>query len=308
MDTGSWVQKGSISVDGVNYVVYQHSALGAELLVQQGVSVTLPVVSRALAQDVSDASFSDVNNGSQDVTVMNHDGNTIGTPMARSDSIDATQNTAATVSGKTEGVEDGQRVTITFTDSANHQVTASATVSGGKWSTSADNLSTLTDGDTTSGHGVDQVNGFTLGVYGETPNASRIDLSQLLTGYTPAAADGPAHYVDGKATIDAGDTIEDYLKVRTENGNTVISIDRDGAGTAFAEMPLVMLNGVSTDLATLLADHQIVVSHGEWLFSRAVLIQSLTFFFSLPPHGMGIYTSQCLTLPPRGEGGKTGTG
>jgi hypothetical protein len=45
-------------------------------------------------------------------------------------------------------------------------------------------------------------------------------------------------------------------------GSTSISIDRDGAGTAFSETPLVTLNGVSTDLATLLANHQIVVSHG----------------------------------------------
>jgi hypothetical protein len=112
------------------------------------------------------------------------------------------------------------------------------------------------------GHGVEQVDGFTLGVYGETPHTSRIDLSQLLTGYTPTAADGPAHDVAGQATIDAGDSIGDYLKVKTENGNTVISVDRDGAAMAFSEVPVVMLNGVSTDLATLLANHQIVVSHG----------------------------------------------
>jgi hypothetical protein len=120
----------------------------------------------------------------------------------------------------------------------------------------------LAPSDATGGNGADQIKGFTVGVYGETPHASRIDLLQLLTGYTPKAADGPAHVVAGKATIDAGDSIGDYLKVKTENGNTVISIDRDGAGAAFSETPLLTLHGVSTDLATLLADQQIVVSHG----------------------------------------------
>jgi hypothetical protein len=121
----------------------------------------------------------------------------------------------------------------------------------------------LSAADATGGNGFGQVDNFNVGAYGEIPQASRIDISELLTDYRPANADGPAHYVDGKATIDAGDTIQNYLKVATDgNGNTIISIDRDGAGTTFQEAPLVTLNHVETDLATLLANHQIVVSHG----------------------------------------------
>ncbi|WP_371365455.1 Ig-like domain-containing protein [Pseudomonas sp. QL9] len=41
MDPGDWANTGTISVDGVTYVSYQHSALDAQLLVEQGVTVTL---------------------------------------------------------------------------------------------------------------------------------------------------------------------------------------------------------------------------------------------------------------------------
>ncbi|MCO1441152.1 type I secretion C-terminal target domain-containing protein [Burkholderia multivorans] len=83
-------------------------------------------------------------------------------------------------------------------------------------------------------------------------------LSKLLVGYT-ADADGPAHYVDGVPTIDSGDTIGQYLNVTNVGSDTVISIDRDGAGTAFGSETLVTLNNVTTNLETLLANHQIIV-------------------------------------------------
>lgn len=41
MDFGDWAANGSITTGGVVYQVYQHSTLDAELLVQQGVTVTL---------------------------------------------------------------------------------------------------------------------------------------------------------------------------------------------------------------------------------------------------------------------------
>ena len=40
-DPGDWVKKANVTVSGVVYEVYQHSGFGAELLVQQGVTVTL---------------------------------------------------------------------------------------------------------------------------------------------------------------------------------------------------------------------------------------------------------------------------
>ncbi|MDR0781317.1 MAG: type I secretion C-terminal target domain-containing protein, partial [Pseudomonadales bacterium] len=64
--------------------------------------------------------------------------------------------------------------------------------------------------------------------------------------------------------IDAGDSIGQYLSVTHSGGNSIINIDRDGSGGAFSSVALATLNGVNVDLATLLANHQIVVvpEHG----------------------------------------------
>jgi hypothetical protein len=104
-------------------------------------------------------------------------------------------------------------------------------------------LSTAGANSATGGNGFDEVNGFRLGAFETSADADRIDVSALLTGYA-------AH---------SGDPIGNYLQLTQSNGNTVLSIDRDGAGGAQAMTPLLSLNGVSTDLATLLANHQLVV-------------------------------------------------
>jgi len=104
-------------------------------------------------------------------------------------------------------------------------------------------LSTVGANSATGGNGFDEVNGFRLGAFETSADADRIDVSALLTDYA-------AH---------SGDPIGNYLQLTQSNGNTVLSIDRDGAGGAQAMTPLLSLNGVSTDLATLLANHQLVV-------------------------------------------------
>ena len=110
----------------------------------------------------------------------------------------------------------------------------------------------------TGGNGVDTVNGFKVGTWEATANADRIDVSQLLNGYTPSInGEYAAEYFNGVATINAGDNIAQYLSVTTSGGNTTVSIDRDGSGGAYQSTTLVTLNGVETDLATLLANHQI---------------------------------------------------
>jgi hypothetical protein len=113
--------------------------------------------------------------------------------------------------------------------------------------------------DATGGNGADTITGFKVGLYESTPGADRIDLRELLIGYA-GDADGAAHYVNGVATLDAGDAIADYLQVTNVAGNTVISIDRDGAGIDFDFEVIATLDGVSTSLETLLANHQLVVA------------------------------------------------
>lgn len=111
----------------------------------------------------------------------------------------------------------------------------------------------------TGGNGSDEVNGFTVGTWEGTANTDRIDLHALLqgSGYT---GDASAHYIDGVAHLDeSAGNINDYLSVKHTAGNTEIQIDRDGAGNHFTMTTIVTLNGVETDLATLLANHQLVV-------------------------------------------------
>ena len=96
--------------------------------------------------------------------------------------------------------------------------------------------------DNTGGNGQDTIADFHLASSASDPEADRIDLSHLLVGYNPTTGN-----------------IADYLTVTNAGGNTVISIDRDGAGGTYGVAALVTLTNVTTDLQTLLANHQILV-------------------------------------------------
>ncbi|RZT39339.1 Ig-like domain-containing protein [Cupriavidus agavae] len=116
----------------------------------------------------------------------------------------------------------------------------------------------VSNADARGGNGSDTITDFSVGTSPNQPGMDRLDVSALLVGYQ-ADADGPAHYVNGVATIDQGDLIRNYLSVTNVNGNTVVSIDRDGAGGAYGSQTLVTLNNVTTNLETLLANQQILV-------------------------------------------------
>ncbi|KNC09351.1 hypothetical protein AC791_11880 [Klebsiella sp. RIT-PI-d] len=114
--------------------------------------------------------------------------------------------------------------------------------------------------DATGGNGSDVVNGFTVGTWEGTADTDRIDLRDLLSdsGYTGT---GSASYVNGVATLDSSaGNIADYIRVVQNGSNTDIQVDLDGAGGQFSPTTLVTLNGVQTDLATLLANHQLLIA------------------------------------------------
>ena len=121
----------------------------------------------------------------------------------------------------------------------------------------------VTSTDATGGNSHDIINSFKVGTYEATAGADRINLHDLLSGYYTADTDGAAHYLNAVATIDTGDTIANYLTVTTVTTSgvtdTLISIDRDGTGGAYSSTLVATLVGVDTDLATLLANHQIVL-------------------------------------------------
>ncbi|HFK6809075.1 TPA: Ig-like domain-containing protein [Enterobacter hormaechei subsp. steigerwaltii] len=114
--------------------------------------------------------------------------------------------------------------------------------------------------DATGGNGSDVVNGFTVGTWEGTADTDRIDLRDLLSdsGYTGT---GSASYVNGVATLgSSAGNIADYIRVVQNGSNTEIQVDLDGTGGQFTPTTLVTLNGVQTDLATLLANHQLLIA------------------------------------------------
>ncbi|HAY0009098.1 TPA: Ig-like domain-containing protein [Escherichia coli] len=117
----------------------------------------------------------------------------------------------------------------------------------------------LNASDATGGNGSDVVNGFTVGTWEGTADTDRIDIRELLqgSGYT---GNGKASYVNGVATLDAqAGNISDCVKVTQSGSDTIVQIDRDGTGGTYAATNVVTLTGVHTDLATLLANHQLMV-------------------------------------------------
>ncbi|MBV7693724.1 VCBS repeat-containing protein [Limnobaculum sp. M2-1] len=115
-------------------------------------------------------------------------------------------------------------------------------------------------GDNRGGNGSDIVNGFTLGVKETTPNADCIDISEMLVSYTFG---GGAKWVSGGATMEAGETIANYLNVQISGNDTLLYIDRDGNGSAYSSELLLTLKDVQTDLLTLLANQQLTVDNSD---------------------------------------------
>ncbi|WP_040342841.1 BapA/Bap/LapF family large adhesin [Brenneria sp. EniD312] len=96
-------------------------------------------------------------------------------------------------------------------------------------------FSLLNAADATGGNGSDIWTDFSLA------DGDRIDVSQLLQGWDSGTSDA-----------------RDWLSVEIIDGNTVISIDRDGQGTEFGTTPLVTLQGVQATLDELLENNSII--------------------------------------------------
>ena len=71
----------------------------------------------------------------------------------------------------------------------------------------------------------------------------KIDISDLLVGWNGSAS-----------------TLGNYLHVTNSNGNTVISIDRDGAGSTYTNTTLVTLDGVQTTYDELVTQQHIITT------------------------------------------------
>ncbi|MDI9221142.1 Ig-like domain-containing protein [Pantoea sp. EA-12] len=136
---------------------------------------------------------------------------------------------------------DGTITTHSFTIDLHPTITGTAgadTITGGAYNDTittgagADTLvyHLLASADSTGGNGHDTWTDFNVA------QGDKIDVSNLLIGWN-----------------DSTSNINDFVKVdHTSDGNTVLSIDRDGTGTAYSSTQLVTLEGVNVSLEELL--------------------------------------------------------
>ncbi len=115
------------------------------------------------------------------------------------------------------------------------------------------------EGSGDGGNGHDVVYGFNVANTISSNNADIIDISELINYVGPvsftASADGTKMELDY-----ASKGLEDYVKVEVVGNDTVISIDRDGKGTAFTEFtPILTLANTQADLVVLLQNNQLLV-------------------------------------------------
>ncbi|EKD5485844.1 TPA: BapA prefix-like domain-containing protein [Salmonella enterica] len=94
----------------------------------------------------------------------------------------------------------------------------------------------LNGADATGGNGTDRWQNFS------TAQGDKIDIHELLTGWDHQAA-----------------TLGNFVQVHTSGANTVISVDRDGAGSAFKSTDLVTLENVQLTLNDLLQNNHLVI-------------------------------------------------
>ncbi|MBO0591036.1 gliding motility-associated C-terminal domain-containing protein, partial [Cellulophaga sp. E16_2] len=130
----------------------------------------------------------------------------ITTPIEGDNVVNAAEDGDVTISGTTTGVEDGQTVTVTFSDGTN-TVTTTATVSGDTW--------TATDAD---------ISGLTNGPITVTADVTDVALN-------PATDNDPIILDNSAPTVDSFNTI-DSTPILTGQGNAnetlVIELDTDG--------------------------------------------------------------------------------
>ncbi|MDH2623772.1 M10 family metallopeptidase C-terminal domain-containing protein [Acinetobacter baumannii] len=102
----------------------------------------------------------------------------------------------------------------------------------------------LNTNDVTGGNGADVWKDFKVGNTLTDSEADKIDISELLINY----ANG--------STVNS---IFSYLSLDLNGNNSILSIDRDGAGTVYNSTSFLTLNNINTTLNTLWDNHQILV-------------------------------------------------
>jgi len=246
LDEKNWSTSSTQTVDGVTFDVYHNSTLAsgntaADLLIEHGVHVITGGIGGAgaplMAMSAASAPLAGISAVSAPVSQEDLPASA---PTFHSDNVLSTNDgNAVTSDGSTVSTgADGNHVFTSGTSGDTFNIEQGYT----------DTLlyKVLNSADATGGNGHDQVNGFTVGTWGTTPNADRIDLSDLLQGYKPATADTGNTVDSGKpadsgATADTSNTVDSGKPA--ESGATA-----DTSNTADASKPVD--SGTTTDIST----------------------------------------------------------
>lgn len=118
----------------------------------------------------------------------------------------------------------------------------------------------LDNSDNTGGNGSDTVNDFHLGNTVNNPDADIINIKDLLADYQ-GTANVFYDVTENKFVMDkASSGLDQFVSTSVHNGNTTISVDRDGANGNHQMTALVTLDNTQTDLATLIGNHQLIIA------------------------------------------------
>jgi serralysin len=102
----------------------------------------------------------------------------------------------------------------------------------------------LVGSDALGGNGTDIWSDFTIGNTTSNTNADKIDIGDLLIGYSGTYSSS---------------SLEPFIKTMVSGSNTQLYIDRDGAGTTYSSSLLLTLNNTNVNLNDLINNQQIII-------------------------------------------------
>ncbi|MEN8274388.1 putative Ig domain-containing protein [Acinetobacter seifertii] len=102
----------------------------------------------------------------------------------------------------------------------------------------------LVQSDALGGNGTDVWSDFTIGNTTSNTNADKIDIGDLLIGYS-----GTYSFI----------SLEPFIKTVVSGSNTQLYIDRDGAGTTYSSSLLLTLNNTNVNLNDLINNQQVII-------------------------------------------------
>ncbi|WP_368677862.1 calcium-binding protein [Acinetobacter lactucae] len=102
----------------------------------------------------------------------------------------------------------------------------------------------LVQSDALGGNGTDVWSDFTMGNTASNTNADKIDIGDLLVGYSGTYSSS---------------SLEPFIKTLVSGSNTQLYIDRDGTGTTYSSSLLLTLNNINVNLNDLINNQQIII-------------------------------------------------